>query len=241
MLEPYQNINTQALLATTVAGETIETTPGHPFWVVRGEELAYRPWPEHAGPPNASGVVEGRWVKAGDVRVGDVLLLRDGRQVPIEKIEVRPGGQAVYNFRVEGLDSYAVGLASLLVHNMSEGESQPGPYDVGLAKDLRRNPVPDTEVHHTPQSRRADTLVGDFNERNKVGNEPAIRLPKDEHDAVNAAQNSRPRAPASARELLHDEIQILRKNTKAPNSKLLDLIRLNKKLHPWDYRKTCTG
>ena len=87
--------------------------------------------------------------------------------------------------------------------------AQSGVYDVGLAKDLRRNPVPDTQVHHVPQSRHAESLIGDFNPRNNVGNEPAIRLPISEHEAVNAAQRSR-RVAGSARDLLADEIRILR-------------------------------
>jgi hypothetical protein len=59
-------------------------------------------------------------------------------------------------------------------------------------------------------------------------------LPIEEHEAVSAAQRART-AAASARDLLADEIRILRENTNAPNSALKDLIRLNKERHPWDY------
>lgn len=52
--------------------------------------------------------------------------------------------------------------------------------------------------------------------------------------AISAAQRIRT-APASARELLADEIRILRQNTNAPNSALQDLIRLSRETHPWDY------
>jgi hypothetical protein len=107
-------------------------------------------------------------------------------------------------------------------------------YEVGLAKDLRKNPVTGTQVNHAPQSRQAESLIGDFNLRNKVGNEPSIRLPIEEHNAVSAAQRART-APASARDLLADEIRILRQNTNAPNSALQDLIRLSRETHPWDY------
>jgi hypothetical protein len=107
-------------------------------------------------------------------------------------------------------------------------------YDVGLAKDLRRNSLAGTEVNHGPQSLHAESLVGDFKSVNRKGHEPAIRLPISEHRAVNAAQALR-RVPASAREMLADEIRILRNNTHAPNSKLQELIRLNKDTHFWDY------
>ncbi|HYP08467.1 MAG TPA: hypothetical protein VER03_19690 [Bryobacteraceae bacterium] len=108
-------------------------------------------------------------------------------------------------------------------------------YDVGTANSLRSTRLRNTQVHHVPQSREAESLVGDFNRRNRVGNEPAIRLPTSEHDAVSAAQ--RMRGPqAGARDLLADEIRILRNNTNAPNSALQELIRLNRDRHFWDYQ-----
>lgn len=107
-------------------------------------------------------------------------------------------------------------------------------YDVGLAKDLRKHPAPYTQVHHAPQSRKADTLLGDFNLKNHVGNEPAIRLSLGEHVAVSQAQSLSPVA-ASARELLAQEIRILRNVTEAPNEALRELIELNKRLHQSDF------
>jgi len=55
-----------------------------------------------------------------------------------------------------------------------------------------------------------------------------------EFQSVNAAQRARS-APASARDLLADEIRILRNSTGAPNSALQKLIQLNKETHPYDY------
>ena len=109
-------------------------------------------------------------------------------------------------------------------------------FDVGLAKDLRKASQIGTQVNHAPQSREAELLVGGFNLRNKVGNEPAIRLLTSEHEAVTAAQAARS-APASARDLLASDIRILRNNTDAPNSALQQLIQLNKDTHFWDYLK----
>ncbi len=124
--------------------------------------------------------------------------------------------------------TYYVSGLDVLVHNSCV-------YDVGLAKDLRADPLEGTEVNHAPQSRQADSLVGDWNNVNNIGNEPAIRLPKEEHDAVSAAQAARSEIPAGARDLLADEIGNLRNNTGAPNSALKQLINLNKELHPYDY------
>jgi hypothetical protein len=114
------------------------------------------------------------------------------------------------------------------------GDVVPRVYDVGAATQLRKCPLPWTEVHHVPQSREAVSLVGDFNEINREGREPAIRLLKSEHIAVSNAQRLRT-APASARDLLAEEIRILRNNTGAPNSALQELIDLNRDLHRYDY------
>jgi hypothetical protein len=80
--------------------------------VVRGEELAERPQPDHVPQRPADTAVPGRWVDAGDLRVGDVLLLRDGRQLPITALATRSTTEPVYNFCVQYLHCYnKVGLA----------------------------------------------------------------------------------------------------------------------------------
>jgi hypothetical protein len=136
-----------------------------------------------------------------------------------------------YRVTVDGATPTMSGLGAFGVkYNAPSGQL----YDVGLANDLRRSTIAGTEIHHVPQSRQAESLVGDFNIRNRVGNEPAIRLSWTEHQAVNAAQRLRT-APASARDLLADEIRILRNNTNASNTQLQQLIKLNKHLHRYDY------
>ncbi len=110
-------------------------------------------------------------------------------------------------------------------------------YEVGLAKDLRKASQLFTEANHVPQTAHAASLIGDYNLANKVGNEVAIRLPKSEHLAVNAAQAARARVPASARELLAQDIWMLRNNTEAPNSALQKLIKMNKDIHKADFAK----
>jgi hypothetical protein len=100
----------------TVQGETIESTSGHPFWVVTGTDLATRRCPEHIVAPQGAMTV-GRWVEAGDVRIGDELLLRDGRIVSVEAVRKEAFKDKVYNFSVAELESYAVGVNNVLVHN----------------------------------------------------------------------------------------------------------------------------
>ncbi len=107
-------------------GETIESTSGHPFWVVRGDDLANRRCPEHIVPPPGT-TTPGRWVEAGDVRLGDELLLRDGRIVPVQAVRHEPFKGKVYNFSVAELESYAVANNNVLVHNSS---SQGGEYSI---------------------------------------------------------------------------------------------------------------
>jgi hypothetical protein len=101
----------------TVAGEEIEATALHPFWVVNGEDLKNRPVREHLASVPDDATTPGRWVDAIDIRVGDELLLRDGRILPVEKVRQQPYCDKVYNFHVEDLQCYAVGCAGALVHN----------------------------------------------------------------------------------------------------------------------------
>ena len=118
-------------------------------------------------------------------------------------------------------------------------ETRAATYEVGLAKNLRKTSqlAEYRSANYVPQTAQASSLIGDFNLASKAGNEPAIRLAVSEHGAVSAAQAARPYVPASARELLAQDISILRNNTAAPNSALQKLIQMNKELHPVDYTK----
>ncbi len=118
VVETYVTEYVGETIRVMVAGEWIESTRHHPFWVAEGKNLADRPTPEHVAAAMAEGgTLPGRWVDAGDLLVGDLLLLKDGREVLIEAIEVHLVAVKVYNFQVEGLHNYAVGLGSVLVHN----------------------------------------------------------------------------------------------------------------------------
>jgi hypothetical protein len=76
IVETFENEYVGDLIKIEVAGEFLETTFHHPFWVVEGVNLDDRPEPDHiksAIEPDAC--IAGRWVDAGDLRVGDVLFL----------------------------------------------------------------------------------------------------------------------------------------------------------------------
>src|SRR5581483_211757 len=118
-MQTFERMNDGVLLSLKVGGETIRVTPGHPFWVVEGEELESRPWPEHVGSPVEVSQLPGRWGDAGELRVGDVLYLKSGELAPIQEIEVEEAWEKVYNFQVEELECYAVGGGQVLVHNTS--------------------------------------------------------------------------------------------------------------------------
>ena len=112
---PYKG----TFVSVTVGKETIRSTYQHPYWVVRGEALASQPWLEHleAIPEEAS--TPGRWVDSCDLRVGDEVLLRDGRIVRVETLCHAPFEGMVYNMEVDELHCYSVGRCGILVHNIS--------------------------------------------------------------------------------------------------------------------------
>jgi hypothetical protein len=87
---------TDELVHLYIDGEEINTTSEHPFWVV-GEG----------------------WVGAGDLRVGDKVLLFSGKIVEVEQIKLEKLGHSikVYNFEVEDWHTYFVSKNKVLVHN----------------------------------------------------------------------------------------------------------------------------
>ena len=83
------------LVHIDVAGEHIQTTLGHPFYV--------------AGKG---------WVKAGELKAGNELILYDGRVVEIEKVRIEKCKPVTtYNFEVEDSHAYYVAESEVLCHN----------------------------------------------------------------------------------------------------------------------------
>jgi len=98
--------------------EIIESTTGHPFWVIEGEDLDSRPRPEHiVGAQVPTSIVPGRWVDSHDLRPSDVLFLKNRKPVRIVDVSSRSWSGSVYNFAVGDLSCYAVGLSQVLFHN----------------------------------------------------------------------------------------------------------------------------
>jgi len=88
---------TDQLVHLEVNGETITTTPEHPFWV-----------PQKG------------WTSACKLRAGDMLQLLNGEYVVLEAVqhEILESPVTVYNFEVEDYHTYYVGSDDILVHNM---------------------------------------------------------------------------------------------------------------------------
>ena len=102
------------MLALTLAdGSTIRVTPEHPFWVDRGNGFA--------GPG---------WLKAGELRVGDLLRTPSGVDATVVRMRYHVGQAVVYTLTVahdhtfwsesvpaSGDHDFFVGSAEVLVHN----------------------------------------------------------------------------------------------------------------------------
>lgn len=84
------------LIHVQVGDEEIKATPTHPFWVI--------------------GL---GWVNAGDLQVGDKILLSSGQTEAIDEIaeELLKEPIKVYNFEVEDWHTYFVSEKNILIHN----------------------------------------------------------------------------------------------------------------------------
>ena len=84
------------LAHVTIGGETIDSTTNHPYFVV-----GYG------------------YVDAGNLIEGDTVLLANGKEAKVEKVEIEflIEPVTVYNFEVKDWHCYFVGEAGVLVHN----------------------------------------------------------------------------------------------------------------------------
>ena len=113
--------------------QTIETTDSHPFWVLTDEpdlDRAARSVVDENGVllyhDNLEPGLNGYWVEAKDLQVGDVFLGANGELSTLTNIVrvEQEGGIAVFNFEVEGNHNYFIlakeydlGQTCVLVHN----------------------------------------------------------------------------------------------------------------------------
>ena len=82
--------------------------------------------------------------------------------------------------------------------------------------------------HHLPQKAPAKSIVAGYPQDKMAMNAPAIRLPNIEHDAITKLQSKRDTTRLNARQLLADDLSMLKSKTNAPLSsrrKLLELSR----------------
>ncbi len=93
------------------ADEPIGTTASHPFWSEDRQQF----------------------VAAGELRVGENLLLADETTRRVESITLRPTRETVYNIEVDGEHVFYVGEDGVLVHNSC------GRYSVYVLKDKYGN------------------------------------------------------------------------------------------------------
>jgi hypothetical protein len=108
------------MISISVAGQTIKCTGNHPFWVAGGADLFDREQARDVYPSDRASAVangKGRWIEARKLQPGDLLVLRNGSQVPIEEVQVSYARQKVYNLQVADLHTYAVSDLGVAVHN----------------------------------------------------------------------------------------------------------------------------
>ena len=88
--------------------------------------------------------VPGRWVDAGDLRVGDLLVSRSGGQSTVESVDTAHTPTTVYHIYVEDLHNYAVGDGEWLVHNGHRTREPNGQYanELGTRKGGLYRPGP---------------------------------------------------------------------------------------------------
>jgi hypothetical protein len=130
--------------------QVIETTDGHPFWVVTDTpdlSRAAKDYSDGMYHGNLEITENGFWVEAKDLRVGDVFLGANGElSVLVDSTRVEfDGNIAVYNFSIDGNHDYFViakgdyGQTCVLVHNAGgiyifDDLNDPGKKYVGQAR-----------------------------------------------------------------------------------------------------------
>ena len=108
VLKLFQNTTDELVNIQLSSGETIRTTPKHPFWTRKR-----------------------KFVPAGELTITDLLLDSGGCEVRILSIQRElVANVAVYNFEVETDHTYFVSSSRILVHN----ESDPTAFDIPAPK-----------------------------------------------------------------------------------------------------------
>ena len=103
-------------IGITVCGKEIVSTPGHKYLLPENTEK--RNLYENHEHIEYEDLSE-KWVSAQDVKVGDKVLLSDGKCAIVEKVRrIRYNkSQITYNFEVEGFHTYFFGEQGICTHN----------------------------------------------------------------------------------------------------------------------------
>ena len=124
-VQSRQSIQYDGEMVTIDAGGfAINATGNHPFYVLRGENLASRPEPRDVPEEERQTTAEGRWVEARDLRAGDLLMNKGGDGVTVIGLSSRNQRLEVYNLVVDDHHNYAIDQAGVLVHNKGAPERE---------------------------------------------------------------------------------------------------------------------
>jgi Ca-activated chloride channel family protein len=115
------------LLSIRFDDTAMQVTGNHPVWVLSGRDLAKRPAATEVGYTERRETPQRRWLEARSLLPGDRLLGLNDRPIPIVDIDRQSTETTVYNLKVEGLHTYAVGLDGILVHNKGKAEMAAAP------------------------------------------------------------------------------------------------------------------
>ena len=190
--ETYQNTTNELISLTlfdsqTGATETLEVTPGHPFWV--SETAASS---GEAGNPVRRSLGEGGWTFAGELAEGDELTSATGHALTVTAVKHTQRDAATFNFAVSHVHTYFVGSTSTWTHNTSQPVTN---FEVGTMGDLHRRSVTGDNLQrhellqHAWLEEHGHVTAGRGS--NPISrNNPAIMLTDDMHKSINKLQSS---------------------------------------------------
>jgi hypothetical protein len=155
-------------LELVIGGQSIRTTPSHPFWSVDRQS----------------------WVDAGDLLLGERLWSEDGQTVAVDYIgQPQTGRIELFNFEVEEFHTYFVGTPgnAALVHNGIPGPGTgcgiPQPAPTSPAKGWKStNALRDLPANATSAQRQAATGINSRRLRRNMGS--AVKEGQDAHHIV---------------------------------------------------------
>jgi hypothetical protein len=149
------------LIQLQVDGGVINATCDHPFWSVTNQKF--------------------QW--AQDLKVGEQVLLADGRAPPIESIYSYDETTTVYNVSIQDIHTFCVGQGSVLVHNSCYNSCSE-------FKSANRPAGAEEQWHRIVEQSQVGR--SGFSARDINSDENLIALPRDVHQQVSAYYSSKP-------------------------------------------------